>query len=287
MLTLEVLKDRIRERLPQMSRAEKTIAAFLLERHKEVALLSIQELSRRLNIGRASIVRFANKLGANGYAGLKTVLKESLQEELDPLERFNVRIAQKQMDGLPEIFVIAQQEVENINSTLHLLDRKTFQKGVEMVHKAESIYTLGVGISDVLARLTAYSLRRIGQKAFHLDEGGLRFTEQLITAERHDLMIAFSLPPYSSQTIDAALFARQQGMHVIGVTNSPTSPIVEHAHLYFVAKTESPLFSNSLSAIILLINAIASNVASRNRRRSRAVMNKMIGLRQGKRINHR
>jgi len=278
----EQLQKRINRKLSRLSQTEKTIAEYILRSHQEIALISIQELSRRLNVGRATIVRLAKRLGYDGFGGLKTAMKAGLQNQLGPLERYDTELSRRHANGHAELAAIAQQEVDNITATLQLFDRTMFQRAVRLVRGAEDIFTVGMGISNFLAQIMAYFLRRIGLRSFPLNEGGLKLTEQLITADRHDLLIAFSLPPYSRETIEAVRYAHSQGAKVLLITNAASSPVIQYADAYLFAKTESRLFSNSLSAIIMLINTLSSDVATKDRRRAKRALRKMLDLRSGK-----
>lgn len=278
----EQFQKRIHEKLAVLTKMEKMIAGHILENHQEIPFISIQELSNRLNVGKASIVRLANRLGFNGFAGLKGALKTSLQSQLGPLERFGSTLSHRHINGRTELQFIAQQEVDNINATLQIFDERMFERAVRLICDAEDIFTVGMGVSSFLAHLTAYLLKRIGYRAFSLNESGLKFTEQLVTIDRKDLVIAFSLPPYSKETIDAAVYARKERAHILAITNSASAPIIQHSDVYLIAKTESRAFSNSLSPIIMLINTLSCEVAAKDRRRAQRSFRKMIDLRTAK-----
>ena len=60
------------------TKTEKKIAQYVSENHKFVIRSSINELAERVGVGRASILRFSHKLGAEGYHDLKIkLLKEA------------------------------------------------------------------------------------------------------------------------------------------------------------------------------------------------------------------
>ncbi len=273
------LQKSVREKLLELTPSEKKIASYLIEHHKEIALISIHELANRLEVGRASIVRLTTKLGYGGFAALKAKLKTELREDITPLERFKVTLDRRQDDGHFEAHKIARQEVQNINATLHLFDKTMFRKAVKIICRAENIFTMGMGISNYVAELTAYLFKRIGFRATALNQPGLKFTEQLIAIDRRDALVAFSLPPYSQETIDAAAFAQKQGARIVAFTNAATAPIVQFADTYLLAKTESSVFSNSLSALLVLVAALSAEAANTDRARSQEAIKKIISLR--------
>ena len=76
-----------------------------------------------------------------------------------------------------------------------------------------------------------------------------------------DLLIVFSFPPYSRQTVEAAEQAKKQGSLVISFTDRQTAPVIEYSEHFLIAKTDNILFTNSLGAISVLMNAIVTELA--------------------------
>ena len=57
-----------------MGRAEKRIADWITENYQKMFSMSITELAAECSCGEATIVRFARRLGLDGYQGLKIAL---------------------------------------------------------------------------------------------------------------------------------------------------------------------------------------------------------------------
>ncbi|MFH0988418.1 MAG: MurR/RpiR family transcriptional regulator [bacterium] len=276
-LSFEKIQKRIRSSLSSLTETDRRIALYILENHNLVALSTISELSDSLKVGRASVVRLVQKLGYKSFSSLKAEMKTLLHNEIRPMESFHLAL-DRQTTQHRYLHPIADQEVRNINATLSMIDEKDFKQAVQMLQHADEIFTVGMGISSYLAGMAAYLLRRTGLRAVPLTQIGNRFTEQLLTIDKNDLLLAFSMPPYLQETLDAAEFARQQGAKVIGVTNSPTSPIVRLADLYLLAKTESKTFTNSVCGLIVLVTALAAEVATQNPKRSQDTFQKILTL---------
>ena len=74
---MESTLHRIRKLYPQMGFAEKKIADYIGNSTQELFELSISELADRCGCGAATVVRFARRLGFDGYQALKLgILKE-------------------------------------------------------------------------------------------------------------------------------------------------------------------------------------------------------------------
>ncbi|MCX6136514.1 MAG: MurR/RpiR family transcriptional regulator, partial [Ignavibacteriales bacterium] len=211
---------------------------------------------------------------------LKRELKKNIREDVSPLVRFKSTLDSQVESGLAEIHMIAQQEVHNIEATLALLDQKSLAAAALALSKAHAIYTVGVGISSHAAGIAALAFQHIGLKASALQHTGLNISEQLIALRKGELLLAFSLPPYSTQTIDAAILAKKRHASVIGITNRTIAPISEHCDIVLVAKTESGVPSNSLTAPLVLIYGLTSIIAAQSRPRSLDALETTIKLRK-------
>lgn len=274
------LHQKIQSQIGSLTPKERQIASFVLEQTQEVAMISVQELARRLQAGPATIMRVVRKLGYKGLSALKNEIKQDIRSNSSPLVHYKSTLNHGIEGGLAEIRHIAEQEVTNINESLLVLSQSSFAHAVSLITHARHVYTLGVGISSHMAATSAFLLRRIGIQADAIPQTGLRPTENMISLGQGDLLIAFSFPPYSQQTIEAALRAKKQGVSVIGMTNELLAPIAEHCHLVLIAKTESRTPSNSLSAPLLIISGLVSAVATKTKPHSLKVLATAIQLRK-------
>jgi len=270
----------IQSRLDAFTPAERRIASYLMEQTNEVALVSVQELARRSHTGPASIMRFVRKLGYDGLTALKAELREDIRAGGSPLVQFKNTLDHGLEPGLKEVRLIAEQEIANIQTSLSVLSEETFTKAVQMIIRADHIYTVGVGTSSHIAAVTSFLLRRIGLRADAVSHTGLRLTENLIGIRKKDLLIAFSFPPYSESTMDAAAFARHQGASVVGFSNQTLAPIAEFCDTLLISKTDSRLPANAMSAPLLLVYGLISVIAGKTRKRSSQALETTMRLRK-------
>jgi DNA-binding MurR/RpiR family transcriptional regulator len=161
---------------------------------------------------------------------------------------------------------VVETELQNINDTLEHFDRAVLEEVVAMLLHARKIFTMGTGISSLLSQILAYELSQIAMNARSISAGPTRFVELLALATKGDVVVGFSFPPYSRETVDAAAFAKKQGASVVAFTDTLTSPITFHAKQVFVVRTKNMLYTNSISAISIMMNAIVTELALKNRK---------------------
>ncbi len=260
-------ENRIIQALPQLPNNQKEIANFFLE-HKDIAaLLSIHEVAKRVNVSEATIVRFAQSLGYKGYKELKSRLSVSLENRISPVEKYQQAITQK--DSTPDVLhLVAQNVAENINDTIHSIDPQQFSNAIDSIINANSIYCMGLELSYHFALILTYMLRMYAYDAHHFNPGILKFKERVAYLKKDDLLIAFSFSPYSRETIEAVEYAQERGIHVIAFTDTKIAPIRKHASHCIQIKTDNIMFTNSLGAVTVVLNAIITELNFRDSERT-------------------
>jgi DNA-binding MurR/RpiR family transcriptional regulator len=274
------LRRAIHSKTHSLTPLERKIASYILEQTQEVAMISVQELAQRLETGPATIMRVVRKLGYRGLTALKNEIKQEIRTGISPLVHYKSTLNHGLEAGLTEIRHIAEQEVANINESLTLLNQKSFSDAVSHIVHARHVYTIGVGISSHLASTSAFLLRKIGIQADAVPQTGLQPTENIVSLEKGDLLIAFSFPPYSRQTIEATAMAKKQKVSIVGITNQLLAPITAYCDTVLVAKSESRTPSNSLSAPLLIMSGLVSATATKTRPHSLKVLETAIKLRK-------
>jgi len=275
---IDQLNDKIKSGEIPFSKTEIKIANYFQDNAKQFPFLSIHDIAIKLGIGKASIMRFCHKLGYDGFAALKRDISNFVKGDLAPLEKFKLLLEDPKLN-VSSINQIAQNEVDNINFIINNFDEINFEKAVQMVCSAQNVFTMGISLSSHLANLTSYFLQRIGLKSAILNQMGLTFTDQLRYVNKQDVLIAFSLPPYSQETINAAEYMKKQSANVLAITNSITSPIIKFSDANLIVKTDSYFISNSLTPIFVLIIALINEIAVRNKDRSVKAIDEIISSR--------
>ena len=285
---LQDLKRRIRTRIRNLTDSQKAIANYIVENPRKVALSSIRDLEKELNISKSTIVRLAQALGYNGFYEMKSEFLQSIRHELDPINRFKTYFEQPTQD--PDYLkIIADESVNNISSTLRLLDREQFRKAVELIKGASMVYTMGLGISTFLADLTAYLLGRVSIRAIHMNYGANTFAEQIVSFNKRDLIVAFSFRPYSEDTIEAARYAKEKGLNVVSLTDKATSPIVPFSDAALQVMVESMTISNSVIPVLALVYAMVGTIGYELKDRTLQTIESIEYVRRvhsGKKLTH-
>jgi DNA-binding MurR/RpiR family transcriptional regulator len=254
------LQAEIRAGAAAYSRQQKRLATFLLDSWNEIPLLSIERISTKSGVSMASITRFTRRLGCRGFYDFKNKVKGELMRMIaNPVERFFSVPAQIQ--GKRSLIKAAHQDVKNINALLAGISEDAFRRLVGLIEKSRRVCTFGVGISSILADLFAYTLNQIQKDAARLDEGSIPVEERIFCMRKDELLVFSSFYPYSRCTVEFARLAHERGLAIVLLTDNEYSPIAGYATLLLKFPRENILFTTSISALSVLFNAVATEIA--------------------------
>jgi DNA-binding MurR/RpiR family transcriptional regulator len=256
------LVELVQAKYPSLPENQRKVADFLIHNLRDVPFLSVVDIERKSGTSKATVVRLTQSLGLSGFQELRSRLLAGVQSAIQQPDQFALLERKDHQDTLT---IVARQDVRNINETIKHLDKETFHAIASKIIKASHVYTLGLGISSLMAKILAYSLNQVAVKATPFIHDYETFFEQLPFVTSDDVMIAFSFPPYSKETVDAVKLAHRRHVSIIAITDKMTSPITFYSVHVIPVRSQNMLFTNSFSAISVVINALATEVALRQK----------------------
>jgi DNA-binding MurR/RpiR family transcriptional regulator len=264
------IKEKITSKYNSLPKNQKKIADYCINNFDKIPFLNVHDLSLATGASVASVVRFSQRAGFKGFSELREAITGSLQKELTNKQIFPLFEKHRVEEDL--LTEVANLDIKNINDTLNLIERSTFNYVIDRISKSERVFTAGLGISYLLSEILAYQLTQVGISSSVLQHTHTLFNEHILFLNPKDLLIVFSFPPYSKETIEAAEYASKRKIEVISVTNKHASPVTFFTKANLIVKSENMLFTNSFAAISVLINAIATACAIKDKQRAKKVL---------------
>ena len=205
------------------SYSEKKIADFIVNNIDMAYKLTASELASLTNTSPASIIRFSQKLGYEGFKELKISLaKEMPQSNIDEDKIYEEITIHDSLDQI--INKIAIGHINAIKNTIKLIDEKAVMDAIEAITSARRINIYGVGGSSLVAQDLQYKLVRIDMPAsIYLDNHLQLVSAANITKE--DVAIAFSHSGKTIETYRAMEISKQRGAKTISITKFGENPI--------------------------------------------------------------
>lgn len=255
-----------------LSRKQLKIADYIFQHYYKAAFLTAEALASEIGVSESTVVRFAVCLGYEGYPDFQSHLQKVLLEELTSTQRLKLSIHSGiKKDILTNIFL---KEVENINLNYKNISRDEFMAVVDIILKSKRIFITGLRASTCLAQYFIFQLGRILENVIGITSGGRESWEIIRNCNSKDLLIAIAFPRYPRETVELIDYANQLKMHTAGITDRIASPITERCELTLYAPFELLNFIDLYSAPLTLIEALISEVALRNQKKTFSYLKK-------------
>ena len=254
----------INEKLSSFSKGHKLIANYMIAHYDKAAFMTAQKLGKTVGVSESTVVRFATMLGYDGYPALQKALQEMMRSRLTAVQR--IEVTSDQMSGEDVLERVLSQDIERIRRTLEETSKEDFGKAVDLITSANTIYIAGTRSSASIAAFLSYYLSLIFPRVKLVPSTTTsELFEKIMHIDERDIMIGFSFPRYSKQTVKALDFAKHNGARVVAITDSASSPIAKYADSLLLAKSDMASFVDSLVAPLSLVNALVVAVSIKNR----------------------
>lgn len=242
-MKLEMLID---ENYEKLNENDLYIWNYILHHKDECKSMSIQDLASHCNVSHTTILRFAHKLGLQGYSEMKIYLKWEDKGK----NRFD------------------NKEIENtyndIEKTMESMKKRDFYDVFELIENADKIYAYGSG---AVQKNAAKELKRnmiFGNKLIYVLEGREETNIILDALSSKDVFFLISLSGNNTFMNEFARKLKKKGIKIISITevgNNKLSSLSDvslqfYTHSIPINGNEMEIFSTTqfflINQIILL-----------------------------------
>ena len=217
--------ERIRELLPGMPAAQRTLADLILADPAGVARTTILDLSDRCGVSTGSITRLCRALGLSGYAALRIALASDAPRGAGCIAS---------ADGIEHVAEVVTHSIGRIVAeAIAHLDLADVERAAKLAGSATRVIICGAGGSATVAAELQQCLYRIGVLAVDCPDSRLTLTGVAFT-QPGDVLILLSHSGRTAELVAMATEARQRPATTIAVTNDPGSPLAALADIALV-----------------------------------------------------
>jgi DNA-binding MurR/RpiR family transcriptional regulator len=269
----------VRQRLNDLSPAERKLARVLLASYPIAGLESVARFAERAHVSPPTVTRFITKLGFRGYPEFQETLRHEVQARLSsPLTRYRDDQPARGTDSM--LSDALQISSNNLKATMDVLSHRDVAEAVElMADVRRRVMVLGGRVSAPLARYLAAQLHLLRPGIGLVDTERSGPAQQLIDMRRGDVLVVFDYRRYQADTIDSARLASAQGCNVILFTDPWLSPASGFARQVIVASVDTIGPFDSLVGAMAVVEGVVAAVLSRLGPRAQARMQSLERLR--------
>ncbi len=207
----------INEYYDKLNENDRYIWKMINTNKQSCAKMTVNELADFCNVSRTTILRFARKIGLEGFSELKLFLKWETQGPT------------KAQENVTEI--ISEGYIHAINE----LQKKDFSAICQLMHQSKRLFIFGSGdIQNQAAKHLKQNFLSCGDCVYDLDTNQIHDEFfKIVTAE--DVVILLSLDGESTHVVNAAKQLTFLGVKVISISKLKNSTLarISTENIYF------------------------------------------------------
>ncbi len=264
-LAADELTARIRRYSSKLSRGQRKVVDFFVERSEQAVFLTSLKVAREVGVSEATVVRTARALGFSGYPQFREAFRTNFLQRMSTVTRVRLSAPARRRETDIAAAVL-ETELGNLEATRLRLDPKALGRAADLVINARTVYIVGMRSAYSLAWLLHFSLMLIRVRSHLLTLGVGEVPERLEGIDGRDVVVGISFERYASATITLFRACLEQGARGIALTDTPTSPLAQGADAVLEAQNRLSSFIDSYVAPTAVIDVLVTVVAAKRRR---------------------
>jgi DNA-binding MurR/RpiR family transcriptional regulator len=216
------------EKMEQLTESQKKVADYIIRNGKDVAFLTAQDLSEKVGVSLATVVRTASSLGYTSYQNLREIISKLVMNSYSPTWQ-ELEESWQNPDANDLLGMVVRSNIESLRCILTDDVNNSVHNAIDILNKSDKIYVLGSRSSRAPALYFYYSLQQFKWNSYVLGTMGVDdLYENLLRIDNSSTIFAISngYPHYSTQTIDAVKFASKKCVPVVLITDNMSNPAI-------------------------------------------------------------
>lgn len=274
---MDQLTQRIKQLYPDMTKAQKAVAAYVLDHFREIPFFNITDLAKQIGVSETTIINFCITLELEGFGSFKKMIASQIHSELNTVNKLAVYTGEPHSQT--PLYSVFERDIKNMQATMKYEDNeRSFHKLLSMIEKARRIFILGFRSSAILSQLLAFNLRQQGRDVNLMIPGVGDYLDVLPLISREDLVITFSFSRYSAQVTAMMEYMYQKQIPLALITDMHLSDGLQYSSATLCCDTRSDTYLDSYTTGISMINAIVTASAVDAKEQTDAYLQELEGL---------
>lgn len=237
-----LLEQRIKN-LKHMSLSQQIIGDFILEKRYQIKEMSTRDIAKMTYTSSATVVRFAKKLGYEGFNDLKNDYLNELYYIDTHFNHVDANFPFNKNNSLTEIAgKINNLYKETIDDSLSLIDFEQLQKAIEIMQASATIHIFGLGSSLLFGKRFKYQMTRI-KKRVEIETLAGEYGFNINLVYQDDCAIIISYSGESTTVINHAKLLKEKKIPIIAITSLGDNHLKEYADIILHITTREKQYS--------------------------------------------
>lgn len=255
------VSDLIQQHRDTLTATERRLAEVVLDDAQSVAFGTVAALAQAAGTSGASVVRFANRLGFDGFVDFQAAVQQELGARLRPaVERIREPAAD---DLLGRALAV---ELANVSESLEAIDRRVLATTVSRLSSRRARVAVLPGSASF--GVGYHLAEQLGMLRDNVDlawGAPASVTATLAALGTNDLVVAIDLPRYDVAVIEGVDVVAARNVPIIAITDSPLAPLGRRAKATFAIASDGAGPFDSQIGAMAVANVLVAAVAHRLR----------------------
>lgn len=262
--TFAELRERLAGGRMRLPKRLTQVASFALAMPDEIALGTVASIAEKAGVQPSTLVRFSQAVGFAGFSDLQSLFRERLRNHVSNYDErlLSLRASGGEASKTAAFFDgFCAAAARSITALHDQIDLAAVEDAARLLAGAETIYLIAQRRSFPVTSYVNYALGKLGVRSVLVGSAAGTDPETLAFASPRDAALAVSFTPYAPATVAFARQVAGQGTPLAVITDSPFSPLVPEARVWFeVVEADCEGF-RSLSASLVLATTLAVAIA--------------------------
>jgi DNA-binding MurR/RpiR family transcriptional regulator len=260
---------KLKNKISELTETQRRVADYIIKNPMDVAFLTVDQLAGIVGTSTTTIMRLTFSLGYSGYTEFQKGLQEILRNQAAPQTRLEANIKGIEEDDLWGRY--AENQIRNIQNTMDMISQDSLEHAQKLIMSANRIICTSVRSGLPVAQYLTHGLNRLLGNTSLVVSDVSDWVDSVVNMDDNDLVIAISFPRYARRIIDFARTAKMNGVKIISITDSYSSPLASYSDLVLPCNSSSIAFHNSaVSSMFVadyIISALAINYPEQTKKR--------------------
>jgi len=260
-MAANLLLQRISSNRADLTPKARLIGDYILNNPRKVIFMTTRELSRAARVSEATVIRFVNQLGYQGYGYFLQELRDIIDTELTLIDR--VGLTDMQAPESERFRRVVYSEIDNLKQLHESLDLEKVNRAAELLRDSSAVHVIGSRLSYTFAYYLGWSLTKIRTKVHILRGSDSTCIDFLTIAPEKSLVVIFATTRYPNELLRLAKLAKRLGQTLLVITDGALCPLIPFADLSIIAPSRHIPLIGSPTTLSCLINLLVVELAAR------------------------
>ena len=250
------------------TQAELSVRDYLLSHRDQIHSLSTDDVARQNYVSKATLTRFAKKLGCGGWNELRMQLMGELVRPMPTSDPVDADFPYPNGSTVREVIArLAKLKTETISACLSSLEPGSVHHAVRLLESQQRIRIFAKGYSLLASDDFRFRMMRLGREVENQSDVGLRYVARSMTPK--DLAIVVSYTGRTESVVEAFRILKRRNVPIVAITNEDPNPIGDNATVALPVPREEDAYVKignyaSVDSIRSVFDVLYSFYATRN-----------------------